>query len=343
MAGRGVLEPGEAAAVSALIDAAAEADGVRPLSESAILQLRHDGAGGGHHLLAFAGTGSGPEELAGYARLDPPGPHAAAADRLPVAELAVHPAHRRRGIGRALLAALVDAAGGTAEPGAGTGGRPGRLRVWAHGEGPAARALAASAGFARVRALWLMRRPLSTHPAPLPEPVLPEPVLPEPVLPEPVLPAGVRIRTYDPERDAAAWVELNRRAFAGHPEQGAWTVEDLRGRERQPWFDPAGFFLAVRGDQLIGFHWTKVHERAPHGAAGPIGEVYVVGVDPSARGTGLGRALTVIGQRHLHERGLTAAMLYVDESNTAAVALYESLGFTRWSVDAMYEGPSGTG
>ncbi|MER6594220.1 mycothiol synthase, partial [Micromonospora purpureochromogenes] len=149
-------------------------------------------------------------------------------------------------------------------------------------------------------------------------------------LPAPRLPDGVVLRAFRPGADDEAWLALNTRAFAAHPEQGRWTPADLRARLAEPWFDPAGFLLAVEeaGGRLLGFHWTKVHERP---GSARIGEVYVLGVDPSAHGGGLGRALTTAGLAHLRDaRGLDRVMLYVDESNSSAVALYERLGFARW-------------
>jgi len=139
-----------------------------------------------------------------------------------------------------------------------------------------------------------------------------------------------------PGQDEQAWLTVNARAFAHHPEQGSWTLADLAQRERQDWFDPAGFFLAERDGRLAGFHWTKVHPDGGQDGSGPIGEVYVVGVTPEAQGTGLGKALTVAGIRHLQHQGLHAVMLYVDADNVPAVSLYRRLGFTRWDVDVMY-------
>jgi mycothiol synthase len=295
------ISPAEAQAVLRLADAATATDGVPPLSEQVGLHVRDGGDDGARNLLVWQDG-----ELAGFAYLDAPaGPRGSRSG-----ELVVHPAHRGQGLGRALVRAV------TAEAGRAP------VRLWAHGDLPAAAALAASTHFTRTRALWRMNRSLRDP------------------LAEARLPQGISVRTFVPGRDEPEWVALNARAFAGHPEQGRWTREDIDRREREPWFDPAGFFLAGRDGRLVGFHWTKIHSmgpgpRRPPGR-GPVGEVYVIGVDPAEQGSGLGRALTLLGLHYLRGRGLDEVMLYVEESNAAAIGLYESLGFARAAADVMY-------
>ncbi|MGY0492746.1 mycothiol synthase [Streptomyces sp. WG-D5] len=280
----------QSATVLALLEAAAETDGQQAVSEQGRLQLRGGEREGVHHLLLHVG-----DTLVGYAQLEDTDPVEA-----PAAELVVHPAHRGHGHGRALGTALLAASGK-------------RLRVWAHGGHSAARHLAQVLGLTLFRELRQMRRPLENLD-----------------LPEPTLPDGVRIRTFVPGQDDAAWLAVNAAAFAHHPEQGSLTQRDLDDRKAEPWFDPAGFFLAFRGDELVGFHWTKVHAREG------LGEVYVVGVTPAGQGGGLGKALTATGLRHLAAAGLPTAMLYVDADNKAAVSVYERLGFTTYETDLMY-------
>jgi mycothiol synthase len=287
--------------VLALVQAARLSDGVAPLSEHVMLHLRYDsaarpGPGAGRDVLVTAGG-----EIAGYAHLDPP-----SAQGEVTGELVIHPARRRHGLGRALIGELAAAAGGHV------------LRVWAHGDLPAAAALARTAGFERFRALWQMRRSLR-----------------EP-LDRPVLPPGRTLRSFVPGQDEDEWLSLNGRAFAKHPEQGGWTRHDLELREREPWFDPAGFFIAEADGLMAGFHWTKMQDPG-------LGEVYVVGVDPAEQGSGLGRALTLAGLHYLRDRGVVQAMLYVDEDNVPAIRMYEALGFARARIDAMYRRPSSAG
>ncbi len=295
----GSLPQATADGVLSLVAAVQTADAIAPLSEDALYTVEYGGEGVQHLCLTHPdGT------VIGYAHLVPPEPGAPDDDRS--GELLIHPAHRRQGLGSGLAAALTSRAAGHG------------VLVWAHGDLPAAAALARSAGFTRVRSLWQMRMSLK-----------------DAAIPGPAYPAGVTVRTFRPAKDEQAWLAVNRRAFAHHPEQGSWTLDDLRLREEETWFDPAGFFLAERDGQLAGFHWTKVHADGGENGA-PIGEVYVVGVDPGQQGSGLGRALTLAGLAHLRDRGLAEVMLYVDEDNTAAVRLYTALGFSRWSADVMY-------
>lgn len=297
-----------------LLDAVADADGVSPVNEHVLLHLRHGGDIASSNFLLRTPDGA----LAGYSHLDP-------TDLIegPAAELAIHPDHRGQGLGRRLLGAVERAS------------PDGRLRLWAHGAHAGAEALALHSGYSRTRVLWQMRKSLLARLPPL------------------EIPDGVRFRQFEQGEDEAAWTALNNAAFADHPDQGGWSEDDILLREKEPWFDPAGFLLAERhadedmaGEpELIGFHWTKIHgstadvaeHEHPHTHAHePIGEVYVLGVRPSARGMHLGPALTVAGLRYLRSRGLRQVMLYVDESNTAAIAIYERLGFTRWDTDVSY-------
>ncbi len=213
-------------------------------------------------------------------------------------QLLVSPDHRRRGIGTLLLQRLITE---SSSP----------LRVWAMGDTPAARALATTAGMIRQRELLIMERGLDEE------------------MPEPVIPAGVQIRTFVPGRDEQEWLRVNAAAFAHHPEQALIDGDDLADRMAEPWFDPKGFFVATIDDTMVGFHWTKQHQDQ-------LGEVYVLGVAPSAAGRGLGKALLVTGLRSLQERGSTCVRLYVEADHRAAIELYLNYGFATVSRDVMY-------
>jgi len=290
------LSPPEVAAVHALADRVVAHDGHLPLSEHVMLHLPLGGDEDVRHVLVTDG-----EALVGYAHLD-------VTDRVAgsSAELVVDPDARRAGIGRQLVDELLRQS------------PDGRLRLWAHGDHPGAAALATSRGFTRARVLWQMRRPLTGE------------------LPPFTLPEGVTLRTFEVGRDEVAWTALNARAFASHPEQGAWGLDEVLLREKEPWFDPEGFLLAERDGTLVGFHWTKVHGNDPGHPHGPVGEVYVLGTDPAEQGRGLGRALTLAGLHSLRGRGLDTVLLYVDESNAPAVRVYERLGFSRATTDVSW-------
>jgi mycothiol synthase len=322
---RSTLNAQDIADVFGLLDAVTAEDGAAPLSEQVLMHLRSGGGPAARHLLARAEdpTAKSDGRLLGYGQLDvgEPGSKQRKSNEAS-SELVVHPEARKHGLGIKLLEALMERAGGK------------RLYLWSHGEHPGAVRLATRMGFKQVRTLWQMRRSLVD--IPLAGPGTADTDTDE-------LPDGVRLRPFVVGQDEAEFVRVNNAAFDWHPEQGGWTVEQLKLRQGESWWDPDGFLLAVEDavdgngqtrERLLGYHWTKVHEGTQHEE--PIGEVYVLGVDPSARGRHLGSVLTIAGLRYLRDRGLREVMLYVEADNDAAVRVYRDLGFTHHDTDVMF-------
>ena len=225
-----------------------------------------------------------------------------------VLDLAVHPESRRQGVGTALAVEAMPEGH--------------KVDAWSHCDHPGAARLAELFGIGRERELVVMRRSLTD-------------------LQTVEVPEGVQVRSFSPG-DEQALLDVNSHAFAHHPEQGHMTLEDLRERTSEAWFDPDGLFLAVPSSPgpddppLLGFHWTKEHrDEEP-----PYGEVYVVAVNPKAAGRGLGTVLTGVGLQHLKDRGLESVLLYVDGDNDPAIAVYTGQGFGVERTEVQYRGTS---
>ncbi len=312
--------------VSALIDRTRAAIGHLPLSEGKrrALRLAHRhagdetaGAGASDELVAAVlvreqvSDGRPPGRLVGYAQIgaqsplaaDAHGDSASGGGRYAV-ELVVDPtAQDAERITDRLLSSAID----TARRGEGR-----EVVLWVHHVDDRDEARARRYRFSTERTLLQLRCPLP--------------------LDEPAGDALGRTRAFVPGRDEQAWLEVNNRAFVGHPEQGNWTVATLAEREREPWFDPDGLRVLEVDGRMVGSCWTKVHR----GADPALGEIYVIGVHPAAHGRGYGRLLTRAGLGWLAERGLRVGMLYVDGENRAAIALYRSLGFVEHHADRAY-------
>ncbi|MBX3092665.1 MAG: mycothiol synthase [Cryobacterium sp.] len=220
-------------------------------------------------------------------------------------ELVVDPDARGAGEGAALVSRVV------AE-------HPAARFAWAHGDHPASRALAARFGFEPVRTLLQLRAVVPGD--------------------DSLRDAPFRTVPFRPEVDDAAWLALNARAFAAHPEQGGLTPRDLDDRKAEPWFEPGDFLILREGDDMIGFCWLKVEESDGHER---IGEFYAVGIDPDRQGERLGRVLMDAGFARLAERGIRTAALYVEADNEPALALYRRYGFAQHTIDVRYRRASG--
>jgi len=183
----------------------------------------------------------------------------------------------------------------------------GTVQLWVKAVDASADDIALDAGFERYRDLWQLRCALPNAPADL----------------------VTRGFTAD---DLDAYIGVNNRAFSWHPEQGGLTREAVEATMREAWFDPDGFRLYHEGDTLVGFCWTKVHR--DHDPV--LGEIYVIAIDTSHHGQGLGKPMTLAGLDWLAAQGLTVGMLYVESDNDPANATYASIGFSRHHTDRAY-------
>lgn len=289
--------------IRGLLDEATRIEGHPPVGEHKYSHLAV-GARGWVGLLAYDD-----DRLVGYAHTR--WNSAGVVPRMAV-EVVVHPEHHDRDVARQLVwetRSVLSRAGG------------GVLWLWVHRVEDARDTLATRLGFEVQRELAFMDRRLDERP------------------PDPPIPDGVAFQPYRPEVDDDAFLRVNNAAFEGHPENGGWDHDELARRRTMDWFDPQGLIMAWRDNRCVGFHWTKWHgheaDEAP--AHEPVGEVYVLGVDPAEQGSGLGRALLLAGLSYLHDRGCRRATLYVDTASTRAVALYESEGFTVRYREVCYE------
>jgi mycothiol synthase len=285
----------EIAALSRLFEAAAAADGHRALGEHKWLDLVQGGRAG---FAGFIACETGRARVIGYAQVS------RGTGRNWAIEYVVHPAWRTAepGLRSDLVRAALDE---IAQQGGG------HVHLWVPKPTDVDDRVASEVGLRRGRDLFQMRRslPADEH-------------------------ATITTRPFRPGEDEERWLEVNNSAFRTHPEQGAWTLETIRERESQPWFDPDGFLVYETGGELGGFCWTKIQEEEGE----TLGEIYVIAVAPSHQGEGLGRELVLAGLDYLSGKGIEAAMLYVDRDNESARALYRKLGFSDDHVDRAYTG-----
>lgn len=276
--------------VSALITDAWRADGARPLNDHLWLDLREGGRQG------FAGIIARDENhahIVGYCQVS-------RGNESWSLDLIVHPHHRYDSM--EIAPRLIDAA---VDVVAREGG--GHMHWWVFEPNNIHRQLAERAGLHPGRQLVQMRRPLPLDAADL------------------ALLDGFVTEPFRVGVDEDAWLAVNNAAFAHHPEQGGWTIDTIRAREAEPWFDPSGFLMHWVGDELAAFCWTKVHPDTDPA----MGEIYVIATNPAHRSRGIGRRMAIAGLAHLAGAGIPVGMLYVDADNAPATAVYSSLGFTQ--------------
>ncbi len=173
------------------------------------------------------------------------------------------------------------------------------VEVWAKPAPPWLDQIVTEAGLLPFRGLHQMRRPLPITDV-----------------------TPVVTRAFVPD-DAEPLRLVNNRSFANHPAQGNQSPAEWNAMMAEPWFRSDGVRIFERPKGVIaGYCITKIHA-SPH-----VGEIYVIGLDPSVHGQGLGGPMTAAGLDWLAKQGLQEAMLYVEADNEPAIRTYERLGFS---------------
>ncbi|MHB8263288.1 MAG: mycothiol synthase [Acidimicrobiales bacterium] len=326
-----------------LVAAAENFDGYRSLSDQSWLELSHEGARSATGHLAsdsvggYLARGAGNDRLYGYAHISESNEGAATGTAM---EIVISPEQRSDylGIASALAREAVAGLPATAYP----------VSLWVTHSNKSLEDVAHTMGMAVGRELHQMRRVLPLAIAPergITPPDLKYADLNEPTggdgmpggngavnspdaehLDRSTQPDTLALRSFRPGNDELPWLELNNRAFVSHPEQGGWSLDTLAAREEESWFDPQGFIVCEALDRLAGSCWTKIHPGIDHSNP-PIGEIYVICVDPAYQGKGLAAPILQAGLDYLSSRGLRLAMLYVESDNTPALQLYRRFGF----------------
>ena len=209
----------------------------------------------------------------------------------------VHPGHRGRGIGAALVGVTQERAARLA------GGFPsGRLRHVINAADAAAADLLLASGLHLVRHFWHMQIDLPVH------------------VDEGTMPDGIEIGGIDPATDLPLVKTVVDEAFADHweyhPEPHDQWVADQTGR---PTYDPALWLLATDAGQPAGTLIGHVSDDQ--------GWVDYIAVLAASRGRGAGAALLRRSFAMFAGRGIRRVVLAVDAQNaTGATALYERVG-----------------
>lgn len=235
--------------------------------------------------------------------------------------LTVHPAHRRRGHGRRLVAEALDIARESGDP---------ELVLWGDPARPEADAFIRALGFTYRSSLWLFRLPPSTAVSP------------------PAFPPDVVTRTYRPA-DLEAYVELVNAAFADHPVRLAFPLERVRYVHALPDFDPEGILLVAsvdEPDRNVAFVRVELFPADDGSVEGYVGWL---GTLPAWRKRGLGRELLRWGVAHVRSSGVGVVELQVEAANDRALRLYLREGFEpavewpHWGLPLPVQPPSGGG
>lgn len=111
-------------------------------------------------------------------------------------------------------------------------------------------------------------------------------------------------------------------------EEASFDVDRLSRRSFRHWIqsDNRAFLVAVADGVLAGYILVIYH------AGTRLARLYSLATDPRFRGRGIAKLLIAAGEKAASESGRFIMRLEVASDNAAAIALYESLGYTPFGI-----------
>jgi mycothiol synthase len=137
--------------------------------------------------------------------------------------------------------------------------------------------------------------------------------------------------------EANLLTHIQNRCFAGSWGFNPNTEEEIAYRLNMQSRSPQDVVLTYEGNHPVGYCWTIVNGEENESKTKTKGQIHMLGVDPDYRQQEIGKAILHNGLKALKARGVDVVELTVDSQNTAACALYESVGFEVYAKTEWYE------
>ena len=142
-------------------------------------------------------------------------------------------------------------------------------------------------------------------------------------------------RNLKPE-EADDLTTLQNRSFADTWGFNPNTSEEISYRINSISCSPEDVIMVYFGTKPVAYCWTRIHRGGVPNGRGR-GEIHMLGVDPNFRRQSLGRKVLTAGLSYLKEKGVENVELMADGEMAVALALYESVGFTKYIKTEWYE------
>ena len=147
---------------------------------------------------------------------------------------------------------------------------------------------------------------------------------------EPVFPEGVKLRSFDPEKDLDEYQKLFYLVFP----ENFLCKETLACELELPEFDPNNWLMLVeeKTSRIIGFSITTLNYEIDE----TIGLIEYLGVHPDFQNRGLGKFLLASAVNHLRSKNVSWVKVATEVRNIRALNLYYEMGFESWKESRLY-------